>query len=153
MKKDDKLRKYDASEERQYMLNDEYEVYEKQGAPTGALAYHYHNFYEIIYIVDGSFASQVGDTVHSLKKGDFLLIDKNNLHRYSYVEGKHDTSRRIILWITDTMIRRLADEDVDLSLCFRENGSQVYHFPIYYEELLRGFLMKLATSEILNDEA
>ena len=43
-----KIKTLDASDERQYMINEHYEVYEKHGAPTGAAAFHYHNFYEII---------------------------------------------------------------------------------------------------------
>ena len=40
-----RIRKLEATDERQYMFNEDYEVYEKLGAPLGALAFHYHNFY------------------------------------------------------------------------------------------------------------
>jgi AraC-like DNA-binding protein/mannose-6-phosphate isomerase-like protein (cupin superfamily) len=148
------IRLIDASDERQYMINEDYEVYEKQGAPVGALAFHYHNFYEIIYIMEGEFSSMVDEKTFSLHKGDFLLIDRNVMHKYHPVEKKHDSSKRIILWITDKMLSKLSDEDdgVNLSDCFRQNGSQMYHFPIYYEEILRGFLLKLAMSELLDGE-
>ena len=33
-----------------------------------------------------------------------------------------------------------------------ERGLKLYHFPIYYEEILRGFLLKLAMSEILEGD-
>ena len=35
MVKEARLHQRDAADERQYMMNEEYEVYEKQGAPTG----------------------------------------------------------------------------------------------------------------------
>ena len=152
-----KLHLLDAADERQSMLDDgEYEVYEKQGPPTGAMNYHYHDFYEIIYILDGEFASLVQDKNYSLHKGDFLLIDRNVMHRYSYVEKRHESSRRIVMWVTDRMLSELGDYagglQAGLERCFEKNGARVCHFPVYYEELLRGFLMKLAMDSIVDGE-
>lgn len=149
------IRTVDAADERQYMIREDYEVYEKAGSPVGALSFHYHNFYEIIYILEGEFSSMVEERTYNLKKGDFLLIDCNIMHKYHYVEKKHDTSRRIILWITEGMLEALSGE-LDLKSCFKGHGSGkeygkgangtscAYHFPIYYEEMLRGYLLKLA---------
>lgn len=153
MKQERNIRIIDAADERQYMINEDYEVYEKQGAPIGAQALHYHNFYEIIYIMEGEFASLVEERTFTLHKGDFLLIDRNTMHKYQYMEKKHDSSKRIVLWITDSMLTKLSDGGVELADCFVRRGSQKYHFPIYYEEILRGFMLKLAMSEILDGEA
>ena len=71
-----------ADDERQYMLDDTYEVYEKLGAPVGAMAFHYHNFYEIIYVCEGEYSSLIENRVYHLRKGDFLLIDQNIRHKY-----------------------------------------------------------------------
>lgn len=142
------IRRLDASDERQYMLNENYEVYEKQGAPLGALAFHYHNFYEILYVLEGEYSSLVEDKCYRMKKGDFLLIDKNCMHRYQYDEEKHDSSRRIILWISAQMLSSLGNEGTDLAACFRKKESCAYHFPIYYEELLQGYLLKLAMTKM-----
>ena len=38
-------------DERQYMIGEDYEIYEKRGAPTGAVRLHYHDFYEVIYVM------------------------------------------------------------------------------------------------------
>lgn len=145
-----RLRQMDASDERQFMLNESYEVYEKQGPPLGALALHYHNFYELIYVLEGEYSALIEDQTYNLKKGDFLLVDCNVMHKYHFVEKKHDTSKRILLWITRPMLENLSDEKLDLSVCFRD--SRAYHFPIYYEEMLRGFLFRLAMSEIIDME-
>lgn len=134
-------------DERQYMLDDRFEIYEKHGAPIGATGIHYHNFYELIYVMEGEFSSFIENTTYNLNKGDFLLIDQNVMHRYHYVEKKHDHSRRIVLWIKRDMLRQMSSEDVDLSRCFTEKGSGAYHFPIYYEEMLRGMLMKIALAD------
>ena len=142
------IRKLEATDERQYMIEENYEVYEKQGAPIGAEAFHYHSFYEIIYVLEGEYSSMIENQTYHLHKGDFLLIEQNVMHKYNYIEKKHDSSKRIILWITDQMLAWLGEGDMDLSACFHREGSCAYHFPIYYEEMLRGYLLKLAMSEI-----
>ena len=60
------LKSLDASDERQYMLHENYEVYEKHGAPTGASAMHYHNFYEIIYVMEGEYSSLLGNQTYHM---------------------------------------------------------------------------------------
>lgn len=147
-----KIKTLDASDERQYMINEHYEVYEKHGAPTGALAFHYHNFYEIIYVLEGEYSSLLENQMYHLKKGDFLLIDCNIMHRYHPMAEKDASSKRIILWITKTMLEKLSDGSSDLSACFSGGESCAYHFPVYYEEMLRGYLMKLAMSELVDGQ-
>lgn len=147
------LKSLEATDERQYMLHENYEVYEKHGAPTGANTMHYHNFYEIIYVLEGEYSSLLGNQTYHMKAGDFLLIDCNVMHKYNHIEKKHDSSKRIILWITPAMLEELSNGKMDLTACFRGSESCAYHFPIYYEEMLRGYLLKLAMSDILNLEA
>ena len=139
-----RIRRLPASEERQYMIDREYEVYEKEGVPTGAMAFHYHNFYEILYVLEGEYSSVVENQSYHLHKGDFLLIDQNVMHKYQPTNGFGENSKRIILWVSAGCLRKLTDEDVDLSECFRIHESRAWHFPVYYEEMLRGFLLKLA---------
>mgnify|MGYP004606820275 CR=1 FL=1 len=143
------LRYRDAADERQYMLSGDYEVYEKVGEPIGAVTFHYHDFYEMIYIMEGEFSSLIEDRAVRMRKGDFLLIDKNVMHKYHPTGKSMASSRRIILWISDQMLRELAEGEPFLAECFWGEGPKLYHFPIYYEEILRGFLLKLAMSEIL----
>ena len=116
------LRCRDAADERQYMLSGDYEVYEKVGEPVGAVSFHYHDFYELIYIIEGEFSSLIEDRAVRMRKGDFLLIDKNVMHKYHPTEKKMDSSRRIILWISDQMLRELAAGEPFLAECFWERG-------------------------------
>lgn len=152
MKTSDKIGKririLDAADERQYMIGENYEVYEKQGAPIGAMTFHYHNFYEIIYVLEGEYSSMLETRTYHMKKGDFLLINQNVMHKYHYVEKKHDSSKRIILWVTPKLLAELSGGDMDFCACF-QSGSCAYHFPIYYEELLQGYLLRLAMTELM----
>ncbi len=148
-----KIRKVDAADERQYMIHEGYEVYEKQGAPMGAITFHYHNFYEIIYVLEGEYSSLIENQTYHLKKGDFLLINQNVMHKYEFVEHRHDSSKRIILWITKEMLDQLGAGQMDLTACFTEGQSCAYHFPVYYEEMLRGYLLRLAMADTMEDVA
>lgn len=139
-----KIRRLPATEERQYLIDGDYEAYEKEGVPTGAMAFHYHNFYEILYVLEGEYSSMVENQSYHLHKGDFLLIDQNVMHKYQPTEGKHENSRRIILWVTGAFLKNLSDGELDLTECFRLQDSRAWHFPVYYEEMLRGYLLKLA---------
>lgn len=143
-----RLHQLEATDERQYMLREGYEVYEKQGAPLGAIAFHYHSFYEIIYVLEGEYSSMLENQTYHMKKGDMLLIDCNVMHKYHFIEKKHDSSKRIILWVTREMLQGLSGEEMDLSACFRGQSSRAYHFPIYYEEMLRGYLLKLVMEDL-----
>ena len=60
-----------------------------------------------------------------------------------------DSSRRIILWISDQMPGAGGGE-LFLAECFWGAGPKLYHFPIYYGgNFARDFCVKLAMSEIL----
>lgn len=134
-------------DERQNMIASDFEIYEKFGVPTGAMQLHYHDFYEIIYIAEGEFSSFVDHATYHLKKGDFLLLDRNVMHHYHYVEGRHENSRRIILWVSEETLVALSGGFTDLTACFHNADGYAYHFPIYYEEMLRNLLMKIALEE------
>lgn len=151
--KNAKIKTLEASDERQYMIDENFEIYEKHGAPTGASAFHYHSFYEIIYVLEGEYSSLLENQVYHLKKGDFLLIDCNIMHRYYPMAEKDASSKRIILWITQTMLEKLSDGSMDLSACFNGIESCAYHFPTHYEEMLRGYLIKLVMSELMDGQS
>lgn len=123
------LRCRDAADERQYMLSGDYEVYEKVGEPVGAVSFHYHDFYELIYIIEGEFSSLIEDRAVRMRKGDFLLIDKNVMHKYHPTEKKMDSSRRIILWISDQMLRELAGGELFLGRMLLGSGAETVSFP------------------------
>ncbi len=150
--KNPKIKTLEATDERQYMIHENYEVYVKHGAPLGATAFHYHNFYEIIYVAEGEYSSLLENQMYSLKKGDFLLIDSNVMHKYHFIEKKHDTSRRIILWITKATLDQLSNGNMDLTACFHSHDYCAYHFPVFYEEMLSSYLMKLVMSELIDGQ-
>ena len=147
-----------ANDERQYMLAEDYEIYEKAGAPVGATSLHYHDFYEILYIAGGHFDIYAEPSVYHLGQGDFLLIGRNQIHHYLYQPEQHDTSRRILLWVTDTLLSQLSygqessgQSRIDLSQCFSKPKC-AWHFPAATERLLQEYLLRLVAAESGNEE-
>lgn len=52
---------------------------------------HFHPYYEIYYLYSGKRRIFVNDTLYTLGRGDMLLIDKNVLHRTTYIsDEKHE---------------------------------------------------------------
>ena len=82
-----KIRILDAADERQYMIGENYEVYEKQGAPIGAMTFHYHNFYEIIYVLEGEYSSMLETRTYHMKKRGFP-VNQSKCHAQISLCGK-----------------------------------------------------------------
>ncbi len=132
-----------ADDPRQYMLNENFEVYEKVGIPSGAMEIHFHNFYEIMYIMEGEFSILLDNTTYKLKQGDVLLIDINHLHRYQYAEKNHDHNKRTILWISKTFLNEISQGISDLSACFSLPDTSAFHFPAHYRSQFETYLTEL----------
>lgn len=144
-------KRMDAEDERQYMLTEDFEIYEKTGAPIGAASLHYHDFYEILYIAEGEFDIYVDPSVYHLRKGDFLLIGRNRLHHYLYRPEKHDSCRRILLWVTESLLDRLSQDKLRLADSFGDENC-AYHFPPHYEDQFNNFLLKMVLADADNPE-
>ena len=56
---------------------------------------HYHDYYEIYYLVEGETRYQIGDEVWTLKPGDVILIPKGVLHNTSNLN--HGCTERMLL--------------------------------------------------------
>ena len=50
---------------------------------------HYHNFYEIFYLLSGQCHFLLKDTVYELEKGDLVFIAPGELHHSLYNEGEN----------------------------------------------------------------
>ena len=132
-----------ADDPRQYMLNENLEIYEKIGVPSGALEMHFHNFYEIMYIIEGEYTILVNNTNYVLNSGDFILIDINQLHHYRYTEKKHENTKRILMWISKKYLNQLSGPDYELNQCFSNDFTPAWRFPPHHREQLHEYLMHL----------
>lgn len=132
-----------ADDPRQYMLNERMEIYMKTGVPSGALEMHFHNFYEIMYITEGTFTILIDNTDYLLHAGDFVLIGINKLHHYRYLNKAHNDSKRILFWISKEYLEKLSGPNYNFEEAFKSDKSPAWTFPSQLKEELEDYLLKL----------
>lgn len=149
-------------------MNDlEFEQYEKAGYlkesfrvfyikdyPKGEFAVHYHDFYKIIFFVDGDVEYMIEGKTYNLRPHDFVLVGPNVIHRPAVLGTKQ--YERYVIYISEDFFNSKNDE---LKKCFsiaQEENNRVVHFsPESYEDVLKS-LMKLEkigreTEDFLHD--
>lgn len=105
--------------------------------------FHYHDFYKIIYFIDGNVRYKIEGKTYQLKPHDFVLVNCNAIHKPE-IESDMPYERYIIYLSEDFMTRKSTDEE-NLGCCFDmvRHKEQVVHFaPGSYEALL-GCLIRI----------
>ena len=135
----------------------DFEQYEKTGYLTEdcrlfhirdqvekTIDFHYHDFYKIIYFVDGRVDYHIEGKTYQLKPHDFVMVGANEIHKPVI-----DTSKpydRYIIYLSDSFLNRGNGKDVTLRECFeraQKMQNRVVHFiPESYEGIL-GSLLKI----------
>jgi len=77
---------------------------------------HYHDMYEIYYLINGERFYFVQNRAYHVKKGDIVLIDKNLLHKTN-TTNKH-AHERILLLFEKGLLDNFVSESTDLYYCF-----------------------------------
>ncbi|QTL97302.1 helix-turn-helix domain-containing protein [Iocasia frigidifontis] len=87
----------------------------RKGAPFNMAARHYHDQYEIYYLLNGERYYFIDNRTYHIKKGDIVLIDKNILHKTNTTR-EYPHERILIQFSTD--ITDKITKDIDLYHCF-----------------------------------
>ncbi|MBQ9097381.1 MAG: helix-turn-helix transcriptional regulator [Clostridia bacterium] len=69
---------------------------------------HYHNAYEIYYLVSGTRRYLVNHTIYDIKKDDMILIPKGTIHRTTSLQ-KH-THTRFLINFSDEFVQSICSE-------------------------------------------
>ena len=135
----------------------DFEQYEKTGYLTEdcrlfhirdqvekTIDFHYHDFYKIIYFVDGRVDYHIEGKTYQLKPHDFVLVGANMIHKPVI-----DTSKpyeRYIIYLSEPFLNRGNGQSDTLRECFdraQKMQNRVVHFtPESYENIL-GSLLKI----------
>lgn len=107
---------------------------------------HSHNFYELYFLISGSLSYQIGNTIFAVKPGDILLFGINQPHRPLF-SGQQVTYERIVLRISEKMLRQLSDEEDDLAACFKWQRFGVYRFSLETQNNIRLLLSRLIAEQ------
>ncbi len=118
---------------------------------------HYHDFYKIIFFVDGNVDYKIEGKTYHLKPHDFVLVGANVIHKPE-VDGKVPYER-YILYLSEKFLRKGNEKNESIRQCFsmaEQFQNRVVHFaPESYESIL-SCLMKMekiekAAAGYLND--
>lgn len=110
--------------------------------------FHYHDFYKIIYFVDGRADYKVEGKTYHLKPHDFVLVGANVIHKPE-IDGKVPYERYII-YLSEEFLSQGNERGESLRDCFERSAqsqNRVVHFaPESYEEIV-GCLLRMEKIE------
>jgi len=122
-----------------------YVEYVKRSAPYTMKDDHYHDYYEIYYMLSGQRIYFIRDRSYSVEQGDLVFIHKHELHKTMHTgDSSHE---RIIIHFDDAMIGRLAGKHAGLLLTPFRQPSHIIRLP-RQEQLAADQIMRRLLTEI-----
>ncbi len=98
--------------DRQYMLNDSFELYYYKDFPNQGIAPHSHSFYEFYFFLEGKVSISIQGQSYNVVPGNIIMIPPGTVHCPSLLDPLAPY-RRFILWIRkDYYQKRLSHTDV-----------------------------------------
>jgi len=115
------------AEERGY-LHEDFRLFHLADDHHEEIAYHYHSFHKIIWLLAGRADYAVEGKSYHLTPGDCVMVPRGSIHRPEVAEA--DFYERVILYISPEFLRCMGSEMCDLESCFRiarDEFRYVYH--------------------------
>jgi len=117
------------------MFNQKFEYYEMGHR-------HYHNHYEIYYLLSGERYYFIKDRSYHVKSGDIVLINKNDLHHTSNANDL--CHEKIMIYFKEEYIRNLFNPTMLINLfSIFEHKNHIIRLNITDQELVQRLLLKL----------
>lgn len=101
---------------------------------------HYHNVYEIYYLVQGFRNYFIQDRTYSVEKGDIVLINVQDIHRT--MDSKNSPHERILIYFHESFIADVAKEDINL-IEFFTGDSKVLRLNVSEQVYVESILFKM----------
>ncbi len=119
-------------------LAEPYRIFHLRDCMEQEFDFHYHEFYKIIYFIEGRVDYKVEGKTYHLKPHDFVLVGANVIHK-----PEVDVSipyERYIIYLSEEFLSEEEEQGDSLKYCFEEaqrSQNRVVHFtPESYEELV-----------------
>lgn len=103
-------------EKKGYLL-EEFRLFHLRDVQNEEIAYHYHEFYKLLFLVSGSGSYSIEGKRYLLKSGDIVLVGSQCVHRPEFDSDR--PYERIILYISPEFLLRESTSDCNLCECFR----------------------------------
>ena len=123
--------------------------YSKQENISSMPSNHYHNHYEIYYQLSGERYYFIQDRTYYVKKGDLVLINKNDLHKTTYAGAA--IYERILINFREDFIYSFKENlmDIDLLSCFH-NNLNILSLSLSQQNFIETLLFKILTEKTKN---
>ncbi|GFZ32134.1 AraC family transcriptional regulator [Clostridium zeae] len=132
---------------RQYMLSSDYEIYHYLNSDIRSINIHHHDFYEFYFFISGDVTYLIEGKSYKLEPGNIVLINSKELHQ-AVINSEEAYYERIVLWINKAFLKRLSNDETELSLCFEGfNKKNVISTDIEQQKNIRFIINKLVDLE------
>ncbi|WP_242860852.1 AraC family transcriptional regulator [Defluviitalea phaphyphila] len=125
------------------MLTNNFEIFHYQNTKLKEVKLHHHDFYELYFFISGDVTYYIEGKIFSLKPGDIILINSQELHQAN-INNKNITYDRIVLWMRKSFLKSLSDNKVDLTLCFEsKNKNNILRVDFEIQQNIKLLLNKI----------
>ncbi len=113
----------------------------KHDSQPGEAGNHFHNTYEIWYLLKGEDRAFVDGNIYEVKKGDMLLIDRNKIHK---INVKRTDNLRLVLEFSQGFVQGTDFLNIDKELlnCFKVNN-KLYSFDFQEQSIVEALYFKM----------
>lgn len=116
--------------------------------------YHYHEYYEIYYLMSGQRYYYIEDNRYLVKKGSLLFINKYDIHKT--VDSVNPNHERIVLYFNDAFIENHHRSSKDILLSPFHLANKQVEFNLqeqsYIEQLLFQMIREKENKDLLGRE-
>ena len=125
-------------------LTEPFKVFHLRDCAELSFNFHYHDFYKIIYFVEGMADYKIEGKTYHLKPHDFVLVGANVIHKPEI--DKAVPYERYIVYLSDEFLTESNERGESLKYCFEEAEklqNRVVHFAAESYEELVGCLLRM----------
>lgn len=125
-------------------LTEPFKVFHLRDHTELLFEFHYHDFYKIIYFVEGMADYKVEGKTYHLKPHDFVLVGANVIHKPEI--DKAAPYERYIIYLSEEFVSQSNEKGESLKYCFEEAERlqrRVAHFTAESYEKIVGCLLRM----------
>lgn len=123
-------------------LTEPFRVFHLRDCKEQEFAFHYHEFYKIIYFVDGKVDYKIEGKTYHLRPHDFVLVGANVIHKPEIDSAV--PYNRYIIYLSEAFLAEKSERGESLINCFekaQQSQNRVVHFtPESYGEIVNCLL-------------
>lgn len=110
-----------------YMPKKDYAVYYYKDDEIDEIPLHYHEFYEILFLIDGNLDYIIGDEIYHLQKGDLLFIPPGVFHN-PIIHNFDIPYERYVVWISVFAMNKIFELDEYADISKNESVNKLFLF-------------------------